>query len=533
MTRLDPVRSSTHPSYITMAIPMLPDTRDALGPDASGCKNRSLFMSRFADPSLEEEPRKAWFARLDKMTPPAEVIRDFAWVPPGSEVVHARLMGRLMVNMAGGVMENAGLCLDRFGLPFIPGDAVKGCARRMALQALHDWVAGRGDRPLAEDICAPCCDGFTKPGEMLAEIAWVFGWVGQDWTLEKRKDGHWRSDFAWAAAGEWSPTEGEKGTGVKNATDLMKATAQILGGRLKVPVPDKLRERPWKALPDFAGSVSFLEAKPNADPGIELDVVTCHHPTYYKEEPVEPWLPRGVRQNSPEYRQWEQRHAKWRFDRANWESARDTEDPVPIVFPAVKAQRASGHFSFSLIPLRTVDVGPHVSIKLGRKWLAYGLEVFGIGAKGAAGHGWFDVSDKTSDETLQPNDPFAETRRLAEAAEQRRAEEERKKAAQEEADLDAALAPLRAIQPDESIIERLAAMRPDQIRGAVNKFDFDERHWPVAGEEATDVYRVSLYVFLTERDTAIYDEDRAKAKPGRGYCALRRLAARYGRTLPE
>jgi CRISPR/Cas system CMR subunit Cmr6 (Cas7 group RAMP superfamily) len=44
-----------------------------------------------------------------------------------------------MVNMAGGVMENAGLCLDRFGLPYIPGSAVKGCARRTALAALREW----------------------------------------------------------------------------------------------------------------------------------------------------------------------------------------------------------------------------------------------------------------------------------------------------------------------------------------------------------------------------------------------------------
>lgn len=46
----------------------------------------------------------------------------------------AALGGRLLINLAGGVMENAGIALDRcFGLPYIPGTAVKGAARSAAL----------------------------------------------------------------------------------------------------------------------------------------------------------------------------------------------------------------------------------------------------------------------------------------------------------------------------------------------------------------------------------------------------------------
>ena len=88
-----------------------------------------------------------------------------------------------MVNMAGGIMENAGLCLDRFGLPYIPGSAVKGCARRMAIRCLGDArEAGTVSPELAK---------------RLLQIALAFGWGEEDWCA-KKKDGYCVSDFAYA-----------------------------------------------------------------------------------------------------------------------------------------------------------------------------------------------------------------------------------------------------------------------------------------------------------------------------------------------
>ena len=53
--------------------------------------------------------------------------------PVGACVFRARLGGRLIVNQAGGILENAGLCLHRhFGDPYLPGSAVKGLARHAA-----------------------------------------------------------------------------------------------------------------------------------------------------------------------------------------------------------------------------------------------------------------------------------------------------------------------------------------------------------------------------------------------------------------
>ena len=155
-------------------------------------------------------------------------------------------------------MENAGLCLDRFGFPVIPGSAVKGCARRMALQALHDW-SETDAKPASEDLCALACAPFATRAEMFEAIVLVFGWVEQDW-MPGKKDGLLRSDLAWACG------EGYEA--------LWRQTCERLAGRFRRKHP---KEQPWKELPNFAGSVAFLAARPDADPGLELDVVTCHH----------------------------------------------------------------------------------------------------------------------------------------------------------------------------------------------------------------------------------------------------------------
>jgi CRISPR type III-B/RAMP module RAMP protein Cmr6 len=54
-----------------------------------------------------------------------------------SSITVGRLEGRLAINLADGLLQNAGICLDRlFGLPYIPGSAVKGVCRHAALAEL-------------------------------------------------------------------------------------------------------------------------------------------------------------------------------------------------------------------------------------------------------------------------------------------------------------------------------------------------------------------------------------------------------------
>ena len=54
-----------------------------------------------------------------------------------ASVTVAQLEGRLAINLADSLIQNAGICLDRlFGLPFIPGSAIKGVCRHAALEEL-------------------------------------------------------------------------------------------------------------------------------------------------------------------------------------------------------------------------------------------------------------------------------------------------------------------------------------------------------------------------------------------------------------
>jgi len=55
-----------------------------------------------------------------------------------SAVTIGQLEGRLAINLADSLIQNAGISLDRlFGLPFIPGSAVKGVCRHAALEELN------------------------------------------------------------------------------------------------------------------------------------------------------------------------------------------------------------------------------------------------------------------------------------------------------------------------------------------------------------------------------------------------------------
>lgn len=76
-----------------------------------------------------------------------------SFAPAGSVTFTAALGGRLIVNQAGGILENAGLCLHRhFGDPYIPGSAVKGIARHAAWLA---WSAAEGAEKaeIAQQMC--------------------------------------------------------------------------------------------------------------------------------------------------------------------------------------------------------------------------------------------------------------------------------------------------------------------------------------------------------------------------------------------
>lgn len=296
-----------------MKRPVLNSTAQLLGDGFQNCENRSLMMDRFAHPAAKDSERLQWLERLVSIKAPTAHTKR-SWWPRQTVVLKAQLQSRLLIDMAGGVMENAGISMDRFGMPRIRGSAVKGCARHAVLRFLNQWATS-GERPPLHDPEAVVPSGFAGAFHRAVR---VFGAVKEDFAPDK--------DWAWAAA------------------DM----AEVLG----------------EAKTTASGTVAFLEATPYSAPAppeglpipsigtMEIDVLTSHHMAYYAgKSPV----------------------------------ALDNENPIPVNFPAV----AAGHlFRFPLLPLRRAD---KADAAFARVFLGMGLEAFGIGAKTAAGYGWFRV----------------------------------------------------------------------------------------------------------------------------------------------
>lgn len=152
-----------------------------------------------------------------------------AWpvLPPGSITFTASLEARLIINQAGGALENAGLCLHRhFGDPIIPGSAVKGIARHAAWR---EWHAETDE---------------SRKSSLAERIVRVFGYPSGD----RQLDEHTLKAFELAAKAE---------AAMRRAAD----NPQL----------------------DQAGLVSFLQAVPEAQVRLATDIVNCHHSRYYAD----------------------------------------------------------------------------------------------------------------------------------------------------------------------------------------------------------------------------------------------------------
>jgi CRISPR type III-B/RAMP module RAMP protein Cmr6 len=224
------------------------------------------------------------------------------------------LGARLMVNLAGGVIENAGIALDRcFGLPFIPGSAVKGISRNQALWEIHEAAAGK------------------KPN-LLRLAMLLFGYGGHDL----------KDSLAWAVGSEAAA----------------KAIAAEIGSA------------------DFKGCACFLPAYPTTPPTLVVDMVNSHYPDYYG---------------------------------GKVKVAKDNESPRPNYFPAVES---GSSFGFAVVLNRVPDVP---GIKAGdllaqvKDWLQNAVTRKGVGAKTAAGYGWFELGAAPAKSEVSTSTPAAKT----------------------------------------------------------------------------------------------------------------------------
>jgi CRISPR type III-B/RAMP module RAMP protein Cmr6 len=331
--------------------------------------------------------------------------RDFVYRLAGLErLLFGKLQARLILNAAGGVMENGGMCLDRnSGIPFIPGSAVKGCARKLAIQLLRDKTESKEAGRV----------------ELLEAIAMTFGWGKLDWKPGVNREGQHSSDFWWAAGDDQHVIE--------------EAAARLclrLGAKL-----DEAKEA-WKRLPDFAGSVNFLPAFPwEKDPGIEMDVITCHHPKYYK----------GGQQG--------------------YEAALDNEQPIPVVFPVVSGAREP-LFVFTVVANRR---GSPEFESQARAWLAAGLEKLGIGGKTTAGYGWLDCSQELQTEVRGKTEKEEQDRVRAEER-QRTEEKEKRDRENTEKRRQEEKAATAAMSPEERLDYEISRWTDDQFSSRLDSF---------------------------------------------------------------
>jgi CRISPR-associated protein Cmr6 len=128
--------------------------------------------------------------------------------PSRNRTFVGELGGRLLINMAGGVQENAGISLDRcFGLPLIPGSAAKGVSRHTALWEIRS------------------VESITEKKRLLRLALLIFGY-GVDDVKPKRDKTNW----AWT---------------VENNQEIL--------GEVLSSLPSAT---------DFKGVVSFLPATP-------------------------------------------------------------------------------------------------------------------------------------------------------------------------------------------------------------------------------------------------------------------------------
>lgn len=401
---------------------------------------------------------------LEKKPPPFKLIawRDFLLhgldVSP-AHLLFGQLQGRLVLNRFPGPPATYSLCLDRLsGVPYIPGSAIKGCARRMAIQLLHD-----------------CGEPADKLGR-LTEIAQVFGWQQSDWRvqpfrgtdLESEDKG---SDLAWACGPTAWP-------------ELCQQAQRALFNSSVQSQEFAVRRR--RSPGDSAGAICFLPSYPlpsslwpYPQPDLELDVRSSHHPHHYRDlgRLGEHLLSDG---RDPHLRE-----------------ATDTEDPQLHLFPTI----APGHlFVFVLLPVRGCPPG---LLTVARRWLQAGLETFGTGAHTTAGYGWFDCSEALQDRcgALWQDLGNAEKQRLSQALETE--ERQAREAAAQQAALSLRQA-LETMSPEEVEDHKLAQLSDDQFRSKLQYFSRD-----LAADEQAAVVRT-----LREGRVRFWEDLKQRARKG-------------------
>lgn len=237
---------------------------------------------------------------------------------------------------------------------------------------------------------------------------------------------------------------------------------------------------------DKKGGVTFLPAFPASSAcGLEVDVTTVHVPFYYTG--------RGSR------------HGGQPISAGSEQGLRE-EKLSPNSFPVVKSGSVFG-FVVALNDLGSRLPDPQALLIFAEKCLEVALTIHGIGAKTGAGYGWFEMTPKIDEEIKADWEAAA-----AEAN---------------------ALAVRGTLEPDTAILDDLAKLPEDQLRGKINPYAVEPRAWKSPDDTfVEDVYRRSLFEFFTVTDRSLFETESAKRK-SKVIKALNSLAEYLNLEIPE
>lgn len=151
---------------------------DRHDPDLPECDSMSLRLEKFVrigDNTKKDEIDAVVSKRTGRIP---------FFEPKDAVSFTAKLGGRLIVNQACGILENSGLCIHpHYNAPYIPGSAVKGCARHAAWQIWNDAEEGEvkvnsakevaeifgyptGDEGLDDYLASKCGYGAAQSGKV-------------------------------------------------------------------------------------------------------------------------------------------------------------------------------------------------------------------------------------------------------------------------------------------------------------------------------------------------------------------------------
>jgi CRISPR type III-B/RAMP module RAMP protein Cmr6 len=250
-----------------------------------------------------------------------------------------RTQSRLVVGLGADSVLETSITLHRvYGFPIIPGNALKGLARTWALIELADKLGV----PALDYERFQARKGPQVQNKRPTPLNLLEGLLEADLdTQDKRQQ-----------------------QALERALDKLKkeGPVQEIGGAILKMGLDGFRGdqevRDFRAVFGYlgrAGSAIFFDAVPLEEPQLVADVMNVHYPDYYRDE-------KGITPPS------------------------DDQNPNPVSFLAVAEGTAFWFAVGGRRPNEPVDIA---CAKAACVWLKQGLSIAGIGAKTAAGYGFF------------------------------------------------------------------------------------------------------------------------------------------------